>query len=128
LEVRVSKKRLAFVVIVIFALLIVNAMAHVRANPIISRAKVTLMEDKTAALSVSAKVSCEFIGTVRYVLYKSDGVVVKSATINDFGRGFKHTSFVDLSSSIIAGNSYYFIAYFSADGETSNCTSGILSY
>lgn len=123
-----SKKRFAFVVIVIFALLIVNAMAHVRANPIISRSKVTLMEDKTAALSVAAKVPCESIGTVRYVLYKSNGVAVKSSTINDFGSGYKHTSFIDLSSSIIAGNSYYLTAYFSADGETSNCTSGILSY
>lgn len=123
-----KRKLFALLLFAICISLTISALAGVFANPIISRSRASLMDDETAIFSVLAKVSCESLGTVRYVLYKSNGVAVKSATINDFGSGYKHTTIVDLSSSITTGNSYYVTAYFSADEETSSCTSGVLSY
>lgn len=124
-----KRKFIALLLLVaICASLTISAMASISASPIISRSRASLLANKTAVFSVLAKVSCDSLGTVRYVLYKSNGTVVKSASINDFGSGYKHSTTVDLSEDITTGNSYYVIAYFSADGETSNCTSGTRSY
>lgn len=124
-----SRKQLFRIAVVLCLLLIsIGAFAQTRANPIISRTTAILNPSKTASLIVLAKTPCDELGAVSYTLYKKNGTHVTSATINDFGSGLKHSCTVDLSSYIVNGNSYYLTAYFSADGETANVTSGIRAY
>lgn len=124
-----KRNRVVLMIVVAIMLIATTVLAEFRANPIITRSKATLLSNKTATLSVVAKMDCEVIGTVSYTLYQSDGSVVKSETIDDYSSNYyKHTTNVDLSGYIHNGNSYYITAYFYADGETSNATSGIRNY
>lgn len=124
-----KKSNIALLLIAAILLVSAIASAEYRASNIITRSTATLLSNKTAQFSVVAKMDCESIGTVRYTLFRSNGSIVKSETINDYSSNYyRHTTTVDLYSYIQNGNSYYIIAYFYADGATSNVTSGTRTY
>lgn len=124
-------KRRNILAILTALLLIVSVnivSAASRASEVIFRVSAGLNSNKTATFVIVTKVPCEELGTMSYSLYKSNGVLVKSETIDDYGSGARHSTSVNLADYIQNGNSYYVTADFIADGETRSLSSGTLYY
>ena len=71
--------------------------AETRASEVILRVSVGLNYNKTATFVIVTKVACEELGVVSYSLFKSNGVLVKSETIDDYGSGMRHSTSANLT-------------------------------
>lgn len=122
------RKALTLGVVLLLTFTASIASAALRASTIIVQLSTALNSNKSAAFTIITKVSCKELGTVSYSLYKSNGSLVKSEIINNFGSGVRHKTSINLSNYIQDGNSYYITANFFADGEMRSLTSGTRTY